>query len=336
MKAVFLRAFKQKIAVGEADAPSLGPHDVLVQVEAAGVCFKDVLVVDGFQPRVKLPVVLGHEAAGRIAAVGDDVSGFAVGDRVCSLGYIPCGMCSSCLSGSEHICRKRQWLGEDQDGAYAQYVRSRVDALVTIPDGISAEAAAAATCAVGTVVHGLKRLANLKSGETVLVTGAAGAVGSNAVLVANAMGARTIATDVPDKLRHIQGADEVVPFTDQLSSEVKQRTGGEGVDLALEAVGTPTFEQALRSLRWGGRIVVIGNVAPGDSIPLALGSVILRENAILGCMNSTKADLADALHLIADGKLTPFSPTVLPLEDAQHAHDLLRQRKSVGKIILRP
>jgi acryloyl-coenzyme A reductase len=337
MQAVSLTSFKQPIEFGHAgDPPALSAGEVLIAVEAAGVCFKDVLIVDGFQPRVKLPVVLGHEAAGRIEAVGPDVSGFAVGDRVCSLGYLPCGTCDACMSGSEHICRTRKWLGEDQDGAYASHVRSRVNALVKIPDGVSPEAAASATCATGTVVHGLKRLGNLQPGQTVLVTGAAGAVGSNAILVARAMGARTIGTDIAGKAEQIQGADEIVPYSDRLAKDVKQLTAGEGVDLVLEAVGTPTFEQGLRSLRWGGKIIVIGNVSPADSIPLALGSVILRENAILGCMNSTKADLTEALRLMADGKLTPFTPTVLALENAQHAHDLLRQRKSMGKIILRP
>ena len=337
MRAVLLKAFKQPIELGHAgDAPELNAGEVLLAVEAAGVCFKDVLIVDGFQPRVKLPVVLGHEAAGRIEAVGPDVSGFGVGDRVCSLGYLPCGTCRACMAGSEHICRHRKWLGEDQDGAYAPHMRSHVNALVRIPDGVSSDAAAAASCAIGTVVHGLKRLGELKPGQTVLVTGAAGAVGSNAILVAKAMGARAIGTDIPGKAEHIRGADDIVPYSDRLSAQVKQLTGGEGVDLVLEAVGTPTFEQGLRSLRWGGRMIVIGNVAPADSIPLALGSVILRETAILGCMNSTKADLTDALHLIAEGTLTPFTPTILPLEDAQHAHDLMRQKKSVGKIILRP
>lgn len=337
MKAVSLKAFKQTIEFGDAsDPPALSAGEVLIAVDAAGVCFKDVLIVDGFQPRVKLPVVVGHEAAGRIEAVGPEVSEFSVGDRVCSLGYLPCGTCATCLSGSEHICRNRKWLGEDQDGAYASLMRSRVNALVKIPDGVSSEAAAAATCATGTVVHGLKRLGNLQPGQTVLVTGAAGAVGSNAILVARAMGARTIGTDIPGKAEQIQGADEIVPYDDRLSTHVKQLTAGEGVDLVLEAVGTPTFEQGLRSLRWGGKIIVIGNVAPADTIPLALGSVILRENAIQGCMNSTKADLTEALRLIADGRLTPFTPTVLPLEDAQQAHDLMRQRKSIGKIILRP
>jgi acryloyl-coenzyme A reductase len=337
MKAVSLKAFKQTIEFGDAsDPPALSAGEVLLAIEAAGVCFKDVLIVDGFQPRVQLPVVLGHEAAGRIEAVGPGVSEFRVGDRVCSLGYLPCGTCAACRSGSEHICRDRKWLGEDQDGAYASHMRSSTNALVKIPDGVSSEAAAAATCATGTVVHGLKRLGKLQPGQTVLVTGAAGAVGSNAVLVARAMGARTIATDIPGKAEQIQGADEIVPYSDRLSTQVKQLTGGEGVDLVLEAVGTPTFEQGLRSLRWGGQIVVIGNVAPADSIPLALGSVILRENAIQGCMNSTKADLTDALRMIADGKLTPFTPTVLSLADAQHAHELLRQKKSMGKIILKP
>jgi acryloyl-coenzyme A reductase len=337
VKAVLLKSFRQPIELGEASEPAaLNDGEVLLAVEAAGVCFKDVLIVDGFQPRVKLPVALGHEAAGRIEAIGSGVSGFKVGDRVCSLGYLPCGTCGACRAGSEHICRNRKWLGEDQDGAYASHVRSHVHALVKIPDRVTFESAAAATCATGTVVHGLTRLGQLQAGQTVLITGAAGAVGSNAVLVAKALGARTIATDMPGKAEQVQGADEIVPFSDQLSARVKQLTGGEGVDLVLEAVGTPTFEQGLRSLRWGGRIVVIGNVAPADSIPLALGSVILRENAILGCMNSTKADLTEALRLIDDGKLTPITATVLPLEDAQYAHDLMRQRKSIGKIILRP
>lgn len=338
MKAVFLNAFKQPLELSDAAEDPLGSGEVLIAVEAAGVCFKDVLIVDGYQPRVKLPIVLGHEAAGRIQALGDGVQGFKVGDRVCLLPYIPCGTCTFCASGRENICRRRKWLGEDQNGAYAQYIRTHASALVAIPPGVTADAAAAATCVLGTVVHGLKHLGNLKAGETVLVTGAAGAVGTNAILVAKAMGAKTIGTDIPEKLEQIRkvGADEAVAFTDRLSDEVKKLTGGEGVDLVLEAVGTPTFEQGLRSLRWGGKTVVIGNVAPDQTVPLALGPIILRENAILGCMNTTKADLSEALALISEKKLVPDTQMVLPLKDAQQAHDMIRQKKSMGKVILRP
>lgn len=337
MKAVLLKAFEQVLEVCDAAPPrTLGDDEVLVAVEAAGVCFKDVLIVDGFQPRVNLPIILGHEAAGRVSAVGAGVTEFGVGDRVCSLGYLPCGRCDSCRSGSEHICRDRKWLGEDQDGAYAQYTRSREHALVKVPDGVTDQEAAAATCTIATTVHGLQRLGRVRQGQTVLITGAAGAVGSNAVLVAKALGVSVIATDIPDKLETIRGADDVVPHGSELSRQVKSLTGGEGVDLVLEAVGSPTFEQGLRSLRWGGRMVVIGNVSPSKSVPLSLGSIILREIAILGCMNATKADLAEALNLIAQGRLTPPAPTVLPIEEAQKAHDLLRQRKSIGKILLTP
>ena len=309
-----------------------------MRIEAAGVCFKDLLIVEGFQPRVKMPIVLGHEGAGRIEALAPDVVGFNVGDRVCSLPYIPCGTCRFCQSGEENICRNRIWLGEDWNGAYAQYMRSHVNALVPIPPEVSADAAAAASCVLGTVVHGLKHLGNLQAGQTVLVTGAAGAVGTNAILVAKAMGARTIGSDIPEKSDQVRraGADEVVPFSDRLAVEVKRLTDGEGVDLVLEAVGPPTFEQSLKSLRWGGKVVVIGNVAPDQLVPLALGPIILRENAILGCMNTTKADLAQALRLIASNRVVPAVDIVLPLESAQEAHDLIRQKKSTGKIILRP
>ena len=337
MKAVQLRAFHQPLELGEVAEPGpLGPQDVLIAVGAAGVCHKDVLIVEGFQPRVVLPRTLGHEIAGRIEAIGSAVTGFRPGDRVCSLGYVTCGTCESCRSGRENLCRKRQWLGEELDGGYAQLVRSQAASLARIPDSVTDDAAAVATCALSTVVHALQRLARLQSGESVLVTGAAGAVGSNAILVAKAMGARAIGADVPGKLDQITGADAVVPFGDSLAASLKQLTGGEGVDVVVEAVGTPTMEQSLKTLRWGGRIVVIGNVKPNETVPLALGSIILREVSILGSMNATRADLEEGLRLLDQGGLKPPTPTILPLSAAQHAHDVLRQKKSVGKVILKP
>ena len=339
MKAVVLSAPKQPLELKDVDeTAALGPGEVLMAVEAAGVCYKDLLIVEGFQPKVKFPMVLGHEGAGRVAALGEGVGDFKVGDRVCSLPYIPCGACRLCESGHENICRNRIWLGEDQNGAYAQFTRSHARALVKIPEGVSADAAAAATCVLGTIVHGLKELGNLQPGQTVLVTGAGGAVGTNAILVAKALGARTIGTDIAEKLDQVRkvGADEVIVSGERLANDVKKATGGEGVVLVLEAVGTPTFEQGLRALRWGGKTVVIGNVAPAETIPLALGSVILRENAILGCMNTTKASLSEALRLMGEKKLTPDTQMVLPLAEAQRAHDMIRAKKSLGKVILRP
>ena len=338
MKAVILRAFNQPLELGEVVEPTPGNREVLVAIEAAGVCYKDVLIGDGFQPRVKLPMVLGHEGAGRIVALGEGVAGFSVGDRVCSLGYVPCGECAACRSGAENVCRTRQWLGEDRPGAYAERVSFHVNALAKIPDSVSAEDAAAATCALSTSVHGLRGLGKLQSGQTVLVTGAAGAVGTSAVQVARAMGARVIGCDLPEKLGHIQaaGADAALPFDGQLASQVKELTSGQGVDVVLDTVGTASFEQSLKILSWGGRMVVVGNLAPAETVRLSLGPLILRQIAILGCMNGRREDLSLALTLLSDGKLTLPPPTILPLGEAPQAHRLLRERRSVGKIFLKP
>lgn len=338
MKAVILRAFNQPLEVCDVVDPPLGSREVIVAIEAAGVCHKDVLIGDGFQPRVRLPMVLGHEGAGRIVALGDGVAGFSVGDRVCSLGYVPCGECAACRAGSENVCRTRQWLGEDRGGAYAERACFHVNALARIPNGVSAEAAAAATCALSTSVHALRELGKLQPGQTVMITGAAGAVGTSAVQVARALGARVIGCDLPEKLGHVQaaGANAALPFDGQLATRVRELTSGQGVDVVLDTVGTASFEQSLKMLSWGGRMVVVGNLAPAETARLSLGSLILRQIAILGCMNGRREDLALALKLLSDGTLTLPAPTVLPLEEAAHAHRLLRERRSVGKIILKP
>jgi len=336
VRAVQLRAFQHPIELTEVAMPGdLGPRDILIEVASSGVCHKDVLIVEGFQPRVGLPRTLGHEVAGRVQAVGSQVSDLRPGDRVCSLGYVSCRTCPACVAGNEHLCRNRLWLGEEIDGGYAQYVRVAADSVATIPDNVSDDDAALATCVLGTIVHGLGRLGQLKAGQTVLITGAAGAVGSNAVLIAKAMGAKVIATDIPDKVERIAGADVALPFGDDLAARIKKATGG-GADVVVEAVGTPTIDQSLRAVNWGGRIIVIGNVRPGETLPLPLGTIIMREVSIHGSMNATRADLVDALRLLADGGLKPAPATVLPLAEAQHAHDLLRQKRSVGKIVLKP
>ncbi len=180
-----------------------------------------------------------------------------------------------------------------------------VNALVKIPDGVTMDEAAAATCATGTVVHALRGLGRLQPGQTVLVTGAAGAAAA-------------------------------IPLDGQPANHVKKLTGGEGADIVLAAVGTPAFDRGFKALTWGGRMIVIGNVMPVAAAPLALGSLILREIAILGCMNTTRDDLTYALQLIADKKLTPLTPTVLPLQQASRAHQMLRERVPAGKIILKP
>jgi len=338
LKAVFLTEFKKPLEVRDIEAEkALAMHEVLIQIEMSGVCYRDLLTVDGFFPKARLPLILGHEIAGRIAAVGEGVEDFKVGDRVASLTYIYCGECSYCKSGRENLCKRRLWFGEHMNGSYAEFVKTHARSLVKIPDGVSPEGAAIAACVTGMLIHAFKKVASLQQGESVLVTGAGGGVGIHAVQVAKALGCKVIAaTSSPSKVERIAGvgADSVLVIDDKFGDEIRRLTDGEGVDVVLEAVGQPTFSLGLRSLRWGGRIVVVGNVTAA-SVEFPLGFIILRENYIAGCISSTKADVKEALMLTAEGKINPVV-SVYPLEKAQEAHAAIRRKETVGRVLLKP
>lgn len=338
-RAVFLRDFKSPLEIRTVYLDeTLSTGEVLVKVDAAGVCYRDVLTVDGYIPIPKKPVVPGHEIAGRIMKVGEGVLDFKEGDRVTSLIHVPCGNCHHCLREEDHLCRNRKLYGEDFNGSYAEHVKADTRSLIKIDEGISAEAAAISACVTGMLIHALKYRAGLSQGEKVLVTGAGGGVGIHAVQVVKALGSAVIAYTTSEwKADAIKkaGADHVIVSTGNFSEEARKITEGEGVDLVLEAVGKPTLEQSLRSVRRGGRVVVVGNVDP-QPVPVALGIMILKENSILGSYSSRKKDVVEALKLSAEGKITPIIHDTLRLNQAQEAHDILRRRGALGRIILRP
>jgi acryloyl-coenzyme A reductase len=310
---------------------------VLLKLEMTGICFRDLLTVDGYFPNTRYPVTLGHEIVGRVEKVGSEVTKFAPGDRVVSLIYQPCGQCEDCLSGRENICRSKKTYGEEVDGSYAEYVVATENSLVKAPEEVSPEGAAISACVTGMLLHAFRRAGTLR-GETVLVTGAGGGVGIHAVQVAKALGCRVIAaTSSPWKGNKISefGADMVISYSDSFAREVKSATAGRGVDVVLESVGTPTLTDSLRSLRWGGRLVLVGNVKPLPT-EVALGLIILRENSIFGSLSSTKPEVEEALRMTAQGLLRPVIHAILPLEDAAKGHMLMRERASLGRVLLKP
>ncbi len=337
MRAVFMTGYGRPLEVREAEVPRPGAGEVLVRIEMTGACYRDILTVEGFFPKARPPLILGHEIAGRIAELGEGVEGFTKGERVVSLTYTYCGQCRNCRSGRENICRNRLWYGEDMDGSYAEYIRVKAGSLVKVPEAVPPEGAAIAACVTGMLIHAFQRVARLSENETVLVTGAGGGVGIHAVQIAKALGARVIAlTSSPGKVEQITkaGADEVLVLGDKTLEEIKRITGGEGIDLVLESVGQPTFSVSLRALAWGGRIVNVGNVS-ASSVEIPLGLVILRENMVSGSISSTKQDVEQALEMTARGLVRPIA-TVLPLEKAQEAHELMKRRESVGRMLFKP
>lgn len=340
MKAIRIHAFgpPERLTFEEIqDIASPEWDEVILQVGAAGVCYRDLLDRLGKYPRLQPPFVPGHEVAGRVLQIGSGVSDFRPGDRVASIQYLSCGLCRYCRTGRASICRKKRSLGQEIDGAYAERVRVKASGLCLLPPEISFEEGAILACTVGTSLRALKERAKLKVGENVLVTASGGGVGVHAVQAAKQMGGRVIAvTRSHEKIPQIKslGADHVIAWDkDGFASKIKALTLGEGVEVALEIAGSPTFEQTVRSMAPGGRIVVVGELQ-GGFLTINPGLLIVKELSVLAVTSTTQSDLALAVDLVRRGKIKPVISRTFRLEEAPQAHHLLQAGRQLGRVVL--
>lgn len=343
MRAVLLRRTggPEELSPSEVPDPTAGVDEVVVRVEASAVCGRDLIDRRGGFPMMKLPIILGHEFAGTVAEVGARAAeaGWAVGDRVVNLHRPSCGACRRCLGGDPVLCERAfMSFGHTVDGGYAERVVAHHRALVRIPDAVPSDVASTMMCTAGVVLRALRTRVRLSLGETVLVTGASGGVGTMAIQLARRMGARVVVTTTsPAKVEALRelGAHHVVVSPDsRFHNEVVRWTDG-GADVCLELTGSVTFTSALKSLRRGGRMVVLGNLDAGK-VELALGAVILHALTIVGTASCSSVDLEDVLAMVARGELVGRIHRRLPLESAADAHRLLAERAVVGRIVLEP
>ncbi len=342
MEAVVLEKFgaASELAVRSVPDPQPGPDEVLLRVRACGVCYHDVINRRGSLPRTSVPAILGHEVAGEVIAVGPGVTAWKIGDRAATLQRLSCGRCDTCRSGRGSLCKRdNRFFGEELAGGYAAKMVAPVAGIGRVPDGMSWAVAATVCCTAGTAVHVVRTRGRVKRGETVLVTGASGGVGLQAVQLARLDGAHVIAvTSSARKLEVLYnaGAHEVVVAPGlEFASEVRRLTADAGVDVAIEIVGSATFAQTLRAMAPGGRVVVVGNLESG-TIDLNPGLVIVKELEIVGAYATTQAELETALVLTHAGLLTPFVTEVLPLRAAALAHVRLENREVAGRLVLSP
>jgi len=308
---------------------------VVVEVEACGVCHRDLIDRGGGVPFMTLPLTLGHEAVGWVTAVGPDVTMWQVGDRVATLHRDSCGTCQRCVEGEVTLCQDGGFhvLGIMADGGYATHLTLPERGLYAVPDDLPAMEAAILNCTYGTAFRGLHS-GGCGPGRTVVITGASGGVGSAAVEVAARMGARVVAV-IRDAARTeyvtALGADAVVV---DAGDRFHQMPEAQNADLVLDCVGEPTLNSSLRCLRLGGSVIFVGNITQ-ERLSLNVGLVIVKALRIIGSSGAGPRDMADLLQVRGQ---RPFAMEIeqLPLAEAEASHQRLRAGGVAGRLVLRP
>jgi L-iditol 2-dehydrogenase len=343
MKALLLKKYME-LEVTEFPEPEIGPDDVLVRVRACGICGSDVHGLDGSTGRRIPPLVMGHEAAGVIAAAGRNVTQWKEGDRVTFDSMVSCGKCHFCARGDINLCDNRQVLGVScgdyrRHGAFAEYVAVPQNILYRVPETLPFEAAALIE-AVSIAVHAVN-LTPRSLGDTAVVIGS-GMIGQLTIQAAKVAGfARVFAVDVDDaKLAMASklGADEVFNSKKcNVVNEIAARTGGRGADAALEAVGaTDPIQTAISSVRKGGTVTLIGNVTPKIELPLQ--AVVTREIRLQGSCGSS-GEYPACIELLSSGaiKVDSMISARTPLEEAPAWFSrLYKHEPNLLKVIVQP
>jgi NADPH2:quinone reductase len=312
----------KSLRVDEIPAPTPGPGEVLIEVHAAGINFPDVLLTYGkYQFKAEPPFIPGGEAAGIVRAVGGGVNDFAPGDRVAAT---------------------------LMNGAFAEQIVAPEGAVVKLPDAVPFEIGAATLLTYATTLHALVDRAAIQPGETLLVLGASGGVGTAAVELGKLLGARVIAAASSDEKTAYckeRGADDVIDYTkEDLKERAKALTHGNGANVVYDPVGGPYADAALRSIAWEGRYLVVG-FAAGEIPKIPLNLVLLKGCQIVGvfwgsfAMRESKRNRDNAhrlLEWVADGKLRPHVDGVSKFDDARAALERMERREVKGKLVLVP
>jgi NADPH2:quinone reductase len=324
MKALLCKYYggPDDLAIEDIAEPTAGPGEAIVDVKAAALNFFDTLIIAGkYQTKPAMPFSPAAEFAGVVKSLGPGASGIKAGDRV--LGY----------------------LGY---GAARERIVAKADRLIQIPDALDFDRAAGLVVTYGTTLHALKDRAHIREGETLAVLGASGGVGLAAVELGKAMGARVIAcASSDDKLAFAKkhGADDTINYaSDDLKEALRRVTGGKGADVIYDPVGGAYAEQALRSIAWQGRFLVVG-FAAGEIPKIPLNLALLKGCDIVGVFWGSfverdpaghRANTRQILDWVVSGKLSAHVQATYPLADAATALKALAARKVMGKIVLHP
>lgn len=317
--------------------PALRPDEVLVRLHRAAVNHLDLDIRSGVSGMtVARPHVLGTEGVGEVVELGVTVADWQVGRRVGTYAFHTCGLCDNCRAGRINMCTAIRTLGGDRWGTYATHIAVHQSQLVAIPDALGDEPAIA-SYKYATAWEALVDTVKLQSGETVLVIGAAGGVGSAATQLAVHLGARVIgAAGSAQKAAYVEGlgAAQCIDYSQEdLAEAVLRYTDGVGADVVFDVAGGETLRQAVKATRHGGRIAVVGAHA-GEEVTIDFVDLFRRHISIHGCGRYTPAILARVFEMLGAGLPAAAIAGRFPLKDAAQAHIAMARRDFVGRFVL--
>jgi len=348
MKAVRIFEYGDPSVLQDVDVPlpEIEDTDVLIKVGATSITGWDlkyrigkIKAPPGRDP-LPMPFQLGRDAVGEVVGVGPKVTRCREGDRVVGMVHPACGHCINCLRDLDNLCVNTKLPGHQTFGGYAEYVSRRETEILPAPDGVSYETLGAFLWSYSTTWSIVERRGDLQPGQSVLILGASGGMGTAAIDVCRFVGASPIigTTGSPDKVEKLKklGCDHAVVYKDSDAvDQIKKCSGTNGVDLVMDFVGGEMFNFGLRCLRMAGTFVVVGGSGSPD-VPLSPDFMIGMAPNIHGVRASKRKDQKTILKLLGEGKFDPVIDRVLPLQEAAEGHRILERREHIGKIVLKP
>lgn len=337
MKAAVLKEFNKPLVIEEKEIPKPQKGEVLIRIKASGLCVSDIHIQDGIINTVKLPYTPGHEMAGVVEELGENVTGLEIGDHVTASIDLICNRCRFCLSGMTNLCKSLIRIGFEKDGSHAEYCVVPAENVFRVNKDIPFEQVALLTDAVGCMYNAIRNKANVKPGDHVLILGTGG-LGMNAIQIAKVFGAQVYATSRQEdkiQLSVEMGADAAINTRNQdLYEEIVKITNGEMCDVVIDNIGIKTsINDAINLIRPGGKVIISGYNDP--YFEANYQNMMKYEKEIIGMRGLRRIDIIEVIKLVEQKKIVPYVYKTVEFEKINDALDEMREGKAKGRVVIK-